>query len=222
MEMSPTLVTILVAIATVALAAALAVWQLRRRAAFRSGLAQRGLHINRAGDDTTLTPDAGDWLVTMTRSFAAQMSPPSSHIVVSTWTSPTPRAERAVLVVGPAPPPDLRKLTAALLGAATPAMTAWLGIDRVTGGRPLEPVRSVDERLLAFATAGYPPPGDLADVADAIGAWSSRFGSEREQPAVTVDDSGVQVRVRTDVLRSLDQIQAFVELGLRCRDGLRR
>lgn len=221
MEMSTNFVTALITIATVTGAISLGVWQLRRRAAFRSGLAQRGLQISRHGEVTTITPDAGDWSVTMTRSFASQMSPPGSHIVVSTWTSPTPRAEGAALVVGPAPPPELRSLTVALLGSATPAMTNWLGIDRVSGGRPLEPVPSVDERLLAFATAGYPHPGDLIGVADAIGVWCSRYGSEREQPAVTVDDSGVRVRVRTDVLRSVDRVDAFVELGLRCRDSLR-
>jgi hypothetical protein len=150
------------------------------------------------------------------------MSPPGAHIVVSTWTSPTPRAEGAALVVGPAPPPELRSLTVALLGSATPAMTELLGIDRVSGGRPLQPLGSVDERLLAFATPGYPSPGRLTALAEAISSWCSRFGSEREQPAVTVDDSGVRVRVRTDVLRSVDRVDAFVELGLRCRDSLRR
>lgn len=219
--MSPLTITAFVTVATIALAVSIAVWQTRRRRRFRSGLAQRGLQISRKGSDATVAPETGDWTVTMTRSFAAQMSPPGSHIVVSTWTSPTPRVAGATMIVGPAPPPELRNLTVALLGSATPEMTNWLGIDRVSGGRPLEPVPSVDERLLAFATAGYPHPGDLAAVADAIGAWCSHYDSEREQPAVTVDEVGVRVRVRTDVLRSLDRADAFVELGLRCREGLR-
>jgi hypothetical protein len=222
MEMSTNFVTALVTIATVTGAISLGVWQMRRRAAFRSGLAVRGLLISRHGEITTITPDAGDWSVTMTRSFASQMSPPGSHIVVSTWTSPSPRADGAALVVGPAPPPGLRSLTVALLGSATPAMTELLGIDRVSGGRPLQPLGSVDERLLAFATPGYPSPGHLTGLAEAISSWCSRFGSEREQPAVTVDDSGCRVRVRIDVLRSLDQVDSFIELCLRCRDGLVR
>lgn len=221
MEMSASAVTVLIAILTAALAVALAAWQVRRRAAFRAGLASRGLQINRSGDDTVITPEAGDWSVTMTRAFVSQMSPPSTHIVVSTWTSSTPRLTEAVLVVGPSPPPELRELTIALLGSATPAMTGWLGIDKVSGGRPLEPVPSVDRRLLTFATDGYRPSDDLAGIAEAISAWCSQYRSERDQPAVTVDEDGVRVRVRTDVLRSLDQVDAFIELGLRCRDGIR-
>lgn len=221
MEMSAAAATALIAIATVVLAASLAVWHIRQRAAFRSALAKRGLQVSLRGDETTVTPETGDWTVSMTRSFAAQMSPPGSRITVSTWTSPTPRVAGAVLIVGPAPPPELRTLTVALLGSTTPAMTNWLGIDRVSGGRPLESVSLVDDRLLAFSTAGYPHPGHLTGMADAISAWCSRYGSEREQPAVTVDDNGVRVRVRYDVLRSLKQVDAFVELGLRCRDGLR-
>ena len=126
------------------------------------------------------------------------------------------------MVVGPAPPPELRDLTVALLGSATPAMTRWLGIDRVSGGRPLAPLSGVDDRLLAFATDGYRPVGQLNGVADAISAWCSVYRSEREQPAVSVDDTGISVRVRIDVLRSVQQIETFVELGLRCRDSLGR
>ena len=221
MEMSASAVTVLIAITTAALALALVVWQVRRRAAFRSGLTQRGLQLDRRGDDSIVTPESGDWSVTMTRSFASQMSPPSTHIVVSTWTSPTPRVTGAVLVMGPSPPPELRELTITLLGSATPAMTGWLGIDRVSGGRSLQPVPAADHRLLAFATAGYRPSDDLAGIAEAISGWCSRYGSERDQPAVTVDEDGVRGRVRTDVLRSLDQVDAFIELGLRCRDGIR-
>ncbi len=220
MGMSTAVVTALIAIATVVVAASIAVWQVRRRAVFRAALASRGLQISRSGNDTIVKPDVGDWSVTMTRAFVSQMSPPGTHIVVSTWTSPTPRTTGAVLVVGPAPPPELRELTIALLGSATPAMTGWLGIDRVSGGRPLEPVPSVDHRLLAFATAGYPSRGELSGVASAVTEWCSRYGTEREQPAITFDETGVRVRVRADVLRSLDQVEAFIELGTRCRDAI--
>lgn len=221
MEMSTPVATALVVLVAVALGASVAVWQVRRRAAFRAGLAQRGLAIGRHGDDTIVTPASGDWTVTMTRSFVSQMSPPSTHIVVSTWACPTPSVPGAALVVGPAPPRELRELTVALLGSATPTMIGWLGIDRVSGGRPLSPVPSADDRLLVFATAGYPSPGDLAAVGEAISAWCSRYGSEREQPVVTVDESGIRVRVRTDVLRTLDQVDAFIDLGSRCRGGIR-
>jgi hypothetical protein len=217
--MYPIVVLILVAAPTLA-AAALA-WWMRRQAQFRSALAHRGWEPARSGDQTTVVPATGDWTVTRSRSFAAQMSPPSSHVVVSTWTSPIPTAQGAI-VAGPAPPAELRDLTAALLGSVTPAMTHWLGIDRVGGGRPLSPVPGIDDRLLAFATAGYHPGGSLAGVADAVSAWCSRYGSEREQPAVSIDDAGVCVRIRADVLRSADQIDAFVELGLRCRGALGR
>ncbi len=218
--MDPIIVLILVAALTLA-AAALA-WWMRRQAQFRSALAHRGWELTRSGDQTTVVPATGDWIVTMIRSFAAQMSPPSSHVVVSTWTSPIPTAQGAAMVAGPAPPAELRDLTVALLGSVTPAMTHWLGIDRVGGGRPLSPVPGIDDRLLAFATAGYHPGGSLAGVADAVSAWCSCYGSEREQPAVSIDDAGVRVRIRADVLRSADQIDAFVELGLRCRGALGR
>ena len=187
---------ITLSVATLALAAASALWWRRRRAAFGSALAIRGWQLSRSGDETTVAPTGGDWTITMTRSYAAQMSPPSTHVVVSTWTSPVPRAPGAALVAGPAPAPELRDLTVALLGSATPTMTRWLGIDRVSGGRPLSAVAGVDDRLLAFATAGYHPGCSLAGVADAVSAWCSRYGSEREQPAVSIDDTGVRVPQR--------------------------
>lgn len=206
--------------AILVLIATLAAWGLRRRALFRSALAHRGWQTIRSGDETTVSPTGGDWTLTTSRSFAAQMSPPSTRVVVSTWTSPIPRTPGPAMVAGPAPPPELRDLTVALLGSATPAMTRWLGIDRVSGGRPLVPLSEVDDRLLAFATDGYRPAGQLTGVADAISAWCSVNRSEREQPAVSIDDTGICVRVRVDVLRSVQQIDAFVELGLRCRDSL--
>jgi hypothetical protein len=214
------LLTVFAILAALVLAATLAVWWMRRRAAFRSALAQRGWQSVRSGDETTVVPTSGDWTITTSRSFAAQMSPPSTRVVVSTWTSPIPRTPGPAMVAGPAPPPELRDLTVALLGSATPAMTRWLGIDRVSGGRPLVPLSEVDDRLLAFATDGYRPAGQLTGVADAISAWCSVNRSEREQPAVSIDDTGICVRVRVDVLRSVQQIDAFVELGLRCRDSL--
>lgn len=113
-----------------------AAWAARRRAARLTGLDQRGLQIRREGDDTLVIPPTGDWTITMTRSFAAQMSPPSSHIVVSTWRSADPRIAGAALLVGPGPTPGLRGLTVALMESATPAMTHWLGIDRISGGAP--------------------------------------------------------------------------------------
>lgn len=204
------------------LLATLAVWWMRRRAELRSALAHRGWQTTRSGDETTVSPNSGDWTITISQSFAAQMSPPSSRVVVSTWTSLVPRAQGAAMVAGPAPPPELRDLTVALLGSATPAMTRWLGIDRVSGGRPLVPLSGVDDRLLAFATDGYRPMGRLTGVADAISAWCSVNRSEREQPAVSIDDTGICVRVRVDVLRSVQQIDSFVGLGLRCRDSLGR
>jgi len=216
------LIVVVAAAAVLALTAVATGRWMRRRAVIRSALAHREWQLSRSGDQTTVIPATGEWTVTMSRSFAAQMSPPSSRVVVSTWTSPTPRTGGAALVAGPAPSPELRDLTVALLGSVTPAMTHWLGIDRVGGGRPLSPLTGVDDRLLAFATAGDRPAGSLTEVADAIGAWRTRYDAEREQPAVSIDETGVCVRIRTDVLRSVDQIDAFVELGLRCRDGLGR
>ena len=157
-------------LAALVLLATLASWWLRRRTLFRSALAHRGWQTVRSGDETTVVPAGGDWTITMSRSFAAQMSPPSTRVVVSTWTSPSPRVEGAAMIAGPAPAPELRALTVELLGSATPAMTRWLGIDRVSGGRALAPLSGVDDRLLAFATAGYRPPGRLKGVADAIAA----------------------------------------------------
>lgn len=215
------IITLIVIAGVLALGATLAVWLTRRRAAFRSALAQRDWQLSRSGEETVVVPASQAWTVTMTRSYAAQMSPPSTHIVVSTWRAESPRTRGPVMVVGPAPAAELRDLTISLLGSATPAMTHWLGIDRVSGGRALAPVPGADDRVLALATDGFRPTGTLAGVADAISTWCSVYDSEREQPAITIDDTGICVRVRVDVLRSLDIVDAFVELGLRCQGALR-
>ncbi len=203
-------------------AAAVAAWWLRRRAAFASALAQRGWRRYERGEITTVVPTDDDWTVTMDRSFAAQMSPPSSHVVTSVWSAPTPAVKAAALVAGPAPDPEVRGLAAGLLESATPAMTHLLGIDRVADGRRLRAIPSADQRLLAFATEGYGPAGSLTDLAEAVSAWCAVHRAEREQPVVSIDDNGVRVRVRTDVLRTVEQLEAFIDLGTRCRDAIGR
>ena len=214
--------TLTVAAVALMLAAAVVLWSQRRRAALRSELAKRGWHHSRHGDTTTVVPATGDWTVTMIRSYAAQMSPPSSRVVTTVWSAPTPAVQGAALIAGPAPPPELRDLAADLLGSATATMTRWLGVDRVTGGMPLHSVASVDNRLLAFATEGYGSPGALTGVADAFSTWCQAYPAEREQPVVSINDAGVCVRVRTDVLRSVEQLDAFVDLGMQCRVAIER
>ena len=81
---------------------------------------------------------------------------------------------------------------------------------------------SADDRLLVFATDGYGPVGALSEVADAVGAWCATHPAEREQPVVSINGAGVCVRVRTDVLRSVEHLTSFVELGTRCRDSIGR
>lgn len=213
--------TLVVAAVALGVAAAVMLWWLRRRAAFDSTLAQRGWQLSRSGDATVVSSALG-WTITVNRSFAAQMSPPSSHIVVSTWTSPTPRARAGTLVIGPAPPPQLLDLAADLIGSAGPGMTRWLGIDNVTDGHPLGLVSHVDNRLLVLATENYEQTGPLTTVADAVSAWCDAYHGEREQPVLTVDDAGICLRVRIDVMGSLEKIDAFVALGTRCRDAIAR
>ena len=219
MDVSTTLVV--GALTLLVLATALA-WWLRRRASFHSALQQRGWRITTSGDDTVVVPITGDWTLTMSRSFAGQMSPPSTHIVTSIWTSPTPATLGAVLVAGPTPPGLLRELATGLMGSAPPAVTRWLGLDRFSGGRPLQALPTMDERLLVFATDGIGPTGKMRTVADAISDWCATFDTERAQPVLTIDKSGISVRVRTDVLESVTMADAFVNLGLRCRGALGR
>lgn len=209
-----------VALAALLLAAAVLWWSLRRRAALRSALEARGWQLQRDGQSAIVVPIIGDWTMTMTRSYAAQMSPPSSRIVTSVWAASTPAVHDAALIAGPAPPAALRALAADLIGSASPTMTSWLGIDRVTAGLPLQAVDSADERLLVFATPGYGSPGTLAGVADAVSAWCRVHTDEREQPAVSINDAGVSVRVRTDVLKTVELLDDFVALGTRCRAAI--
>ena len=134
MDVSTTLVV--GALTLLVLATALA-WWLRRRASFHSAVQQRGWRIETHGEDTVVVPVAGDWTLTMTRSFVAQMSPPSTHIVTSTWSCPTPATLGPVLVAGPAPPGELRELATGLISALPAPLADWLGLDRFSGGRPL-------------------------------------------------------------------------------------
>lgn len=219
MNASTTLVVVAVALLVSVTALT---WWLRRRASFQSAIQQRGWRVSTNGDDTVVVPATGDWKLTMSRSFAGQMSPPSTHVVTSIWTCPMPATLGAVLVVGPAPPPELRVLATDLIGSAPAAMARWLGLDRVGGGRALQPLPAMDDRLLVFATDGIGPTGTLRAVADAICEWCSVFDAEREQPVLTLDRSGISVRVRTDVLASVELADAFVNLGMRCRGALGR
>lgn len=217
MDVSTTLVVVA---AVLLIAVTTLTWWLRRRASFQTALQQRGWRVGTDGDDTVVVPATGDWTLTMSRSFAAQMSPPSTHVVTSIWACPTPATLGPVLVAGPAPPSELRALAAGLIGSAPAPVTRWLGLDRVGGGRALQPLPATDDRLLVFATDGFGPTDDLRAVADAICEWCSTFDSEREQPVLTLDRSGISVRVRTDVLTSVQAADAFVNLGLRCRGAL--
>lgn len=217
MNASTTLVVVAVALLVSVTALT---WWLRRRASFQSAIQQRGWRVSTNGDDTVVVPATGDWKLTMSRSFAGQMSPPSTHVVTSIWTCPMPATLGAVLVVGPAPPPELRVLATDLIGSAPAAMARWLGLDRVGSGCSARP--AMDDRLLVFATDGIGPTGTLRAVADAICEWCSVFDAEREQPVLTLDRSGISVRVRTDVLASVELADAFVNLGMRCRGALGR
>ncbi|MBX7434391.1 hypothetical protein JDV09_20150 [Mycobacterium sp. Y57] len=219
MDLSTTLVV--GAVALLAAATVLA-WWLRRRAALHSALDRRGWRITTGGDDTVVVPVSGDWTLTMSRSFAGQMSPPSTHIVTSTWACPSPATLGPVLVAGPAPPAEVRELAAGLIGSAPAAVTRWLGVDNVSDGRPLRAVPAMDQRLLVFVTDGIGPTGTMSAVADAISEWCSVFGADREQPVLTIDPSGLSVRVRTDVLGSVETADAFVNLGMRCRGAVGR
>lgn len=213
--------TVLIAVAALLSAVALVVWLRRRRAAFAAVLSERGWQLSRSGDDTTVVPAAATWALTMTRSYAAQMSPPSTRLTVSKWRAPIPHTAGPVLVIGPAPPAEIRDLAESLINSATPRTARWLGMDRVTDGRRLITVRGTDDRLLVLSTDGYRPADMLTDVADAISTWTAVYRSDREQPAITVDNTGICVRVRVDVLGSLQQMDAFVALGQRCQAALR-
>ncbi len=190
-----------------------------RRAALRRFVADHGWASARDGEATVVTPSDGAWSVRMTRSFATQQTV-KTQIVVSTWTSGTPRAISGAVVVGPSPPEPMRTLAVNLIGSLDPKMSGWLGLARVGDGAPLRHLPSVDHRLLALATDSAGPVGALTEVANAVANWCTEHRSEREQPAVTFGTDGVTVRVRIDVLRSTDQLAAFVDLGKRCAAAL--
>ena len=50
------------------IAAAVLTWSLRRRAAFRSTMTQRGWQLSKHDEATTVIPATGDWTATMTHS----------------------------------------------------------------------------------------------------------------------------------------------------------
>lgn len=191
----------------------------RQRAQFDALLTEHGWTRLRDGESSFVGPGDTDWTVRTTRSFAAQQTPPSTHIVVSTWSSAWPRRSDGAVLAGPTPPGPLRDVAVDLLDSLGGPMRGWLGLTRVGGGARLRPLRSADPRLLVLTTADSDVSG-LAGVADAVTGWCSRYGSERDQPAVTLDADGVTVRVRTDVMRAPERLLAFVELGIGCRAAL--
>ncbi|MCX2932199.1 hypothetical protein ORI20_18150 [Mycobacterium sp. CVI_P3] len=200
-------------------AAALIARARRRRARFDALLGERGWTRLREGDCTTVRPEHGDWEVRTTRSFAAQQSPPSTHIVVSTWASAWPGHPGGAVLAGPSPPGPMRDMAIGLIGSLDGPLRGWLGLTRVGGGARLRPLSSADPRLLVLATVDGEVPG-LAGVADAVSTWCARYGGERDQPAVTLDTDGVTVRVRSDAMHSPERLLAFVELGMACRTAL--
>ncbi len=173
----------------------------------------------RDGDSTTVRPERGDWEVRTTRSFATQQSPPSTHIIVSTWSSTWPTSSHGTLLAGPSPPGPLRDMAIGLIGSLNGPLRGWLGLTRVGDGAELRALDTPDPRLLAFTTADGDGAG-LAGVADAVSAWCARYDNERDQPAVTLDTDGVTVRVRSDAMQAPERLLAFVELGLACRTAL--
>lgn len=191
----------------------------RRRARFDALLGERGWMRLRNGDSTTVRPGHGDWEVRTSRSFAAQQSPSSTHIVVSTWSSAWPSHPEGALLAGPSPPGPLRDMAIGLIGSMAGPARGWLGLTRFGDGARLRPLSSADPRLLVFVTADRDGP-ELTAVADAVCAWCARHGDERDQPAVTLDTDGVTVRVRSDATRAPECLQDFVELGLACRIAL--
>ena len=191
----------------------------RRRAHFDALLGERGWARLRDGGTTIVRPEHDDWEVRTTRSFAAQQTPPTTHIVISTWSSASPCRSTGAVLAGPSPPGPLREMAIGLIGSLDGRTRGWLGLGRVGGGAPLRALDAADPRLLVLATTDDEVPG-LAGVADAVSAWCASYPAERDQPAVTLDADGVTVRVRTDVMQAPLRLQAFVELGLACRAAL--
>lgn len=218
--MDRTLITVsALAVVAAVLVSAVVARSRRRRARFDAALGEQGWTQLREGDSTIVRPQRGDWEVRSTRSFAVQQTPPTTHIVVSTWSSEWPRRPAGAVLAGPSPPGALRELAIGLIGSLEGPLPGWLGLTRVGGGTRLRALGSADPRLLVLTTGDDGVPG-LAGVADAVSAWRERYPGERDQPAVTLDTDGVTVRVRTDAMQAPERLLAFVELGLGCRAAL--
>lgn len=116
----------------------------------------------------------------------------------------------------------MRQLAVQLIGSipSDSKVGGWLGLVRVGNGEPLRHLASVDARLLALGTGHAGRLGSLSGVAAAVQSWTASYSSERAQPAITFDGQGVLVRVRVDVLKSVDQLVAFVDLGQSCATSL--
>lgn len=210
-------------IAVVAAAAALYLVmraRARKRAALARLLDERGWTVHRDGETTTVTPAADGWVLRMRRGFATQQSVPGTHVVTSIWTAPASRSTGGALLAGPSPPGPVREIAVALIGSLDAKLAGWIGMARVDGGQPLQNVLPSDPRLLVLGTADTEVPGTLAAVADAVDQWCARYPSEREQPAVSLSEAGLEVRVRVDVLSSAARLADFVDLGEKCRAGV--
>lgn len=209
----------------VAVAATVALMVLRRarqrRIAMRRLLAERGWSSVRDGETTIIAPADNAWALRMTQSFAAQQNS-STRIVTTTWSAASPCSSGGAVIAGPTPPEPMRQLAVQLIGSIPPdsKVGGWLGLARVGNGEPLRHLPSVDARLLALATGASVPLGSLSGVADAVQSWTTSYSSERAQPTITFDSRGVLVRVRVDVLKSVDQLVAFVDLAKSCAASL--
>ncbi|MFV0495834.1 hypothetical protein [Mycobacterium sp.] len=211
------LAAVLAAVAAATLVAVVIVGaRKRRQAEFAGMLEQRGWMSLRAGETTTVTPRSGGWVVRMTRSYAAQQST-RTHIVTSSWSSPSPKTAVGSALVGPSPPGPLRELAVGLLGSMPDRMAGWLGMDRLDDGKRLRPKDIDDQRLLALATDDMADVGRMLVLASTVEDWCARHPAEREQPVVSISGEGVQVRVRCDVLSSATFLQDFVAFGQRCQ-----
>lgn len=193
----------------------------QRRGAVRMLLAERGWSSVRDGEATVITPHDNSWVLRMTQSFAAQQTG-STRIVTTTWSAPSPRSADGAVIVGPTPPEPMRELAVQLIGSIPPngKFGGWLGLAHVGKGEPLRHLTSVDARLLALSTGHPGQLGSLSGVAAAVESWTTSYSSERAQPAITFDGEGVRVRVRVGVLKSVDQLVAFVDLGHSCASSL--
>lgn len=215
-------IAIALTLAAAVVAGLLVGWQARqRRVAVRKLCDERGWIFTREGECTVVTPGDSSWIVRMTQSYAAQQSS-TTRIVTSVWSAESPRVHQGALIAGPTPPDPLRDLAVQLVGSVQPhsRLSGWLGLARVGDGMALRQISAADSRLLVFGTGELKRASFLSGVADAVDVWTADYSSEREQAAVRFDEQGVQVRVRVNVLRSADQLAAFVELGTRCAASL--